>query len=139
VLGLAALAAGCGSSGPSDLARPVLATCGVSAFNPAQVQPTKDRKGGKAWRVSYLLRKGQKIGRGTATTILILETTSSLPRGHIKGGHDQTIAGRSVSVHPPDPTFQGYAGQWKTSRARYVVIANNGSRSALRRMVACLP
>lgn len=139
------LVAGCGGGnskpGEAGLARPVYPRCVPGKFAKPRSMPVKGPNGGRAWQVAYLYPPPPAAPplRGQTTNVLIAEQSPELSRGRIRQGTEMVIAGRHVSFHRPDSRGPVFAAQWKTSRARYVVLANGSRDATLRGFIRCLP
>jgi hypothetical protein len=130
------------SRGPAPgLARPVYPTCALAGFKKPHVTQVPGPGGGRAWQIGYRPTKAnfQKLGPGDTSIILLVEQSPKLPRSGVQGGHDVTIAGHSVSLREPDAKAKVFVGQWKTQRARYILLTNGRSPAKLRQLAGCLP
>jgi hypothetical protein len=123
-----------------DLARPVYARCGTAGFE-RHLSPATGPNNGRAWQVGYRPTRGllKRARPGDTTLVVVIEQSPALVRGRVQGGQETVLAGRSISLRPPVGQSQVYVAQWKTSRARYIVLANGGSTKKLEQFVRCLP
>jgi hypothetical protein len=138
-----AFAAGCGSSHSSSdspkLAKAIPPSCGVDRFTPARTGPAPGRTGG--WELIYQFPanppRPPQPGETTVVDLVEEPPVSGHPR--LKGGHDVTVAGRTVSLVPGAGVRRATVAQWTTRAARYIIIANGSSTDTLNRIVGCLP
>jgi hypothetical protein len=139
----AALLGGCGGGHDSTksaakLAKPIPPTCGVDNFRAPTITPAPGRPGG--WELVYQFpAKPPRAPRPGETTVVdVLEEPPVTYRPHLKGGHEETVAGRQVSV-VPGAGFKSSVVAWTTHTARYIIIANGNKPTTWQRILGCLP
>jgi hypothetical protein len=120
------------------LAKPIYLRCGVGRFKKPSATPLVAPGGAQYWRIVYLTPVTAPNIRGLPRNVTIVEQAPAGARGALQGGHDVAIAGRTVSLRPGNTKTPANVAQWKTHKARYILLAD-GSLAQLRRLIPCFP
>jgi hypothetical protein len=119
------------------LAEPLLPRCGVDKLGKPQTEP-KLNDGRTGWQIVYQNASSAPRVPGQPSVVTIVEQPPAGPRGSLQGGRDVTVAGHKVSFRDATSETPSNVAQWKTRKARYVVLAD-GAPGALERIIGCLP
>lgn len=126
------------SSAKVSLIRPVYPRCGVEGFPKPRVQSDViAKRNAQYWTLSYVL--SQAPTKTAPNAILIVEFAPQLPRRTPRDLPRIRIGNRVVFFRLPDRKIPTYTAQLKTSRARYVIIADGRDTGWVKRLVSCLP
>lgn len=120
------------------LANAIRPACGVGTLKKPHVDAQLGDNGGQYWRLVYESPVTAPRIKGAITILTIVEQDPALPRGSLDGGHDVKVAGRSVSLRQGTKKTPSNVAQWKTRKARYIVLAD-GSLQSLERLIRCFP
>jgi hypothetical protein len=144
----AAAIAGCGDddgdsgSGDSaseetpDLAKPLLAECGIEGFR--STEPERQIQDGRptGWRLSYVAEVAKP---GQTTAIYLTEESPELEARGVAGGEPIKVGEQDVSIKTiTDPPVQ-HVAQWRTEQARYLAVSDGATPARLKALIACMP
>jgi hypothetical protein len=131
-----------GTQAGTPLAHPLLARCGTVGFAKPRTAPFGPQKGSppRGWQVGYQvpLVPGH-LPKGGVAAITLVEQPPNRPGGQTKGGNDKTIGGHTVNLRVPPHGIGPFIARWKTSRARYVLLASHMTQARLETFIACMP
>jgi hypothetical protein len=120
------------------LPKPVFPRCGVGRFNKPVTVPLVSDNGAQYWRVLYQVPVTAPKVNGVPTQLTLVEQSAKNLRGKLDGGKEVEVAGRKVSLRPAQPETPSNVAQWKTGKAKYILLAD-GNIAEMRKVIACFP
>jgi hypothetical protein len=125
-------------AGAAGLAKPVYPRCGVKRFTKPVTAPLVADGGAQYWRILYQVPVTAPRVADLPSQLTIVEQAPNGRRGSLQGGREIVVAGHKVSLRPATKKTPSNVAQWKTSKAKYILLAD-GSIAQLRRVIACFP